>query len=154
MDTKLPRIICVFITNTVASYLFSIVAFLVLSVLTGNDPTKPGLLMISPLAFLIFGMIVPALFLGLINGSLINVFWTRFTASNRYTIKFASLLGFTIALFPSLPLLIEAINHRESLFQELGKTLLWFLIIFLVCFYSNVITVLFTKNLFPPKPLP
>lgn len=151
MTNKLPRITVVVIANVISFYIISIITFLIASALTGSDPKESGLLMISPLAFMIFGMILPAIFSGIVSGFFINIFWGYAAKSNLSVIRFSVILGLTFAFVLVFSLFSQSIFDRSNpnTFAAMRGAFVVSLFASVVCVTSNLISTALAKSMFP-----
>ena len=154
MTTKFARIVIVVLANAIFFYFVFITIFLIVSTLMRLDPREGGLTMISPLAILIFLLVIPAVLVGIISGTLVNIFWDFATSCRRNLVKISILLGTGFSLLPTLLLAAAYASHDRSTGATLWPTLIGFPFIAMVGALSNFVTVVVVKKLLPNKRLP
>ena len=148
MQTKILRIVTVFVINTILIYVLSIAAFLIAFAIAGSDPREAGLIMISPLAFMILGMIFVATVGGILNGILINAFWRRFIDGFAPIVKFNAAFGAGVSLLFFVTTYGQQAVREEASFSDIGKVFVLMLIASGTFGLSNILTVFSAKGLF------
>lgn len=139
MLKHVPRVFFVFAANIILDYIL----FFLLLLITSSHPFEGGFLMFSPVAFAVIFLIIPCIVTGLCNGFLINVTPLKFYRQYNFIFSVSLICGLIVALFWSgLFSVLEGRNYIISVFC---------LVMLIVFFLSNALTILLTKRIFLDK---
>jgi hypothetical protein len=139
MLKHVPRVFFVFAANIILDYVLFYLALL----LTTSHPFESGLLMVTPAAAGLFILLIPSFVTGLCNGFLINLIPLKFIQKYNFIFIFGAASALIVALFWSAALWI--LDGRDSLISPMS------LVMLIVFFVVNVITILLTKRIFLNK---
>ena len=130
------------LTSAVSLYLLVLISFLLFAVAVGKDPMEAGMMFYSPLAFLVFVMVIPAAFYGIVCGGLVAALFGYADRSTSNLIKASALIGLPFPLLLSLVLALTAIDDPtvQPIFS-IGR-FLFFLVSWLICSVANLLTFL------------
>lgn len=139
MLKHVPRVFFVFAANIILDYVLFYLALL----LTTSHPFESGLLMMTPAAAGLFILIIPSVVTGLSNGFLINLIPLKFIQKNNFIFILSFVFALILALFCSAAL--SVLDDKNYLISSMS------LVMLIVFFVVNVITIILTKRIFLNK---